>query len=55
LTQLQLLTDEMDKGFRDEATREVNEATDFVESAPYPGTEDFFDHVYASDGGESSS
>ena len=50
LRNLQLLTDDVDKGFHDEAAREVNEATDYAESAPYPETDSFLEHVY---GGES--
>ncbi len=42
-----LLTDDADNEFRAEATRIVNEATDTVESAPYPGVDDFGEHVYA--------
>ena len=41
------LSEEMDKSILEEAKREVNEATEFVEAAPYPGTEGFYDHVYA--------
>ena len=47
LTDLGILTEELDADIRGEAGREVNEATDFVEAAPYPGTERFFDDVYA--------
>jgi 2-oxoisovalerate dehydrogenase E1 component alpha subunit len=47
LTRLGVLTEELDQRIRDAARREVNEATDFVEAAPYPGTEDFHKHVYA--------
>ena len=42
-----LLTDDVDNEFRAEAMRIVNEATDTVESAPYPGVDDFGEHVYA--------
>ena len=41
-----LLTDEVDEGFKSDARRAVNEATDAVESAPYPGTEGFDRDVY---------
>ena len=42
-----LLTDELEANFRSEALRIVNEATDAVESAPYPEADDFSEHVYA--------
>ena len=42
-----LLSEEDDERIRDDAKREVNEATDSIEAAPYPTTEDFFNHVYA--------
>ena len=42
-----LLTNDIDNAFRAEAMRTVNEATDTVESAPYPAVDDFGDHVYA--------
>ena len=42
-----LLTDELEANFRSEALRTVNEATDAVESAPYPEADDFSEHVYA--------
>ena len=42
-----LLTDDLDTNFRSEAMRIVNEATDAVESAPYPESDDFGEHVYA--------
>ena len=45
------LADEMDQQFHSDAVREVNEATDVGESAPYPGTEGFYDHVYSSQRG----
>ena len=48
LTTLGSLTDELDEKLRADAMQQVNEATDFVEAAPYPGTEGFYDHVYAS-------
>ena len=43
-----ILSQETDKRFHDDAMREINEATDFVDSAPYPDTDDFYEHVYAS-------
>ena len=42
------LSEDADKGLHDAARREVNEATDFAEAAPYPDTDGFYDHVYAS-------
>ena len=42
-----ILSEEQDKKFREDAQREVNEATDIVEAAPYPSADDFYDHVYA--------
>ena len=42
-----VLTDEIEEEFRSEARNAVNEATDAVEAAPYPGIEDFGKHVYA--------
>ena len=42
-----LLTDDLDSEVRSEALRIVNEATDTVESAPYPDVADFGEHVYA--------
>ncbi len=42
-----LLTNDIDNAFRAEAMRTVNEATDVVESAPYPAVDNFGDHVYA--------
>ena len=41
------LSEEDDVKIRDDAKREVNEATDFIDAAPYPTTEEFFEHVYA--------
>ena len=46
LRQSGLLSDDVDSEFRSDAMRIVNEATDAVESAPYPGVEDFGEHVY---------
>ena len=51
LLSLGVLTEELDTEFHDAARREVNEATDVVEATPYPGTEDFYEHVYASSSG----
>jgi 2-oxoisovalerate dehydrogenase E1 component alpha subunit len=41
-----ILTEDEDARIRDAAKREINEATDLVEAAPYPDTGDFFEHVY---------
>ena len=47
LYELGALTEELDARFTAEARRVVNEATEFVEAAPYPAIVDFYDHVYA--------
>ncbi len=44
------LTDELDESFRSEARRIVNEATDIVESAPYPSAQGFDQDVYEEGG-----
>jgi 2-oxoisovalerate dehydrogenase E1 component alpha subunit len=49
---LGVLTEELDKEFNSAARREVNEATDATEAAPYPETDGFYDHVYSSGGAE---
>ena len=54
LMELGGLSDELDETLHDDAKREINEATDFAEAASYPGTEEFYDHVYSSSGGASS-
>jgi 2-oxoisovalerate dehydrogenase E1 component alpha subunit len=41
-----VLSDDLDARVHADATREVDEATEFVEAAPYPGTEGFHHHVY---------
>ena len=51
LTSDDILSDDMDKRIKIAAKREIDEATDLVESTPYPGTEGFYDHVYAPPGG----
>ena len=43
-----ILDEGTDKHFHDAAVREVNEATDFADETPYPGTDDFLQHVYSS-------
>ena len=54
LLELGCLSEETDEKLRAAARREVNEATDFAESAGYPGAQSFYDHVYADTGGQSS-
>ena len=48
-----VLSDEMDEEIRAAARREIDEATEEVESAPYPQTSSFHRDVYASGGGPS--
>ncbi|HAL47492.1 MAG: thiamine pyrophosphate-dependent dehydrogenase E1 component subunit alpha [SAR202 cluster bacterium] len=48
LRTLDILSDETEQQIRDNARNIVNEATEAVDAAPYPGTDDFFEHVYAS-------
>ncbi|MCH8310104.1 MAG: thiamine pyrophosphate-dependent dehydrogenase E1 component subunit alpha [Chloroflexi bacterium] len=47
LRQIGALSDDLDDEIHQEARQIVNQATDEVESAPFPGTEDFYKHVYA--------
>ena len=54
LLEMGALSEEADEKLRADARREVNEATDFAESASYPGAQSFYDHVYADAGGQSS-
>ena len=42
-----ILTEEMEQRFLREAKAEINQATDEAEAAPYPDTDDFYEHVYA--------
>ncbi|MCL0028568.1 thiamine pyrophosphate-dependent dehydrogenase E1 component subunit alpha [Dehalococcoidia bacterium] len=42
-----LLEDSLDGEIRAEAAQTVNDATDAVEAAPFPSSQDFYDHVYA--------
>ena len=42
-----LLTGEADSIIRNEAKRVINEATDYVDTTPYPEATDFLDHVYS--------
>ena len=51
LIELGALSAETDGEYLSEARRTVDEATEYVEDAPYPGTEGFYDHVYAGPGG----
>ena len=48
-----ILAAAQDEEIRSDAMRQVNDATDFVESAPYPSTDTFGSHVYAPDRGAS--
>ena len=54
LAGLDTVTEDLDRQIRDDARREVDEATDFAEAAPYPETTGFYDHVYSSPRGEAS-
>ncbi len=45
-----VLTPERDAELRAAARREVDEATDYAEAAPYPSAADVLDHLYAADG-----
>ena len=49
-----ILTEQIYEEYLREAKREVDEATDYVEALPYPDPNDFFEHVYAYQEGESS-
>jgi 2-oxoisovalerate dehydrogenase E1 component alpha subunit len=49
-----VLTAERDELLRAAAKREVNEATESGEAAPYPTTEGFYDHEYGPPGGAPS-
>ena len=53
LTALDVLSEKLDQEVRQDARREVDEATDFAEASAYPGTDGFHDHVYSSGGGPS--
>ena len=48
-----VLSDELDEAIRAAARREIDEATEEVESTPYPKTSGFYRDVYASGGGPS--
>lgn len=47
-----ILTDELEKEMNDRIMKEVNEATDYAENAPYAAPEDALKHVYAEQGGD---
>lgn len=47
-----ILTDESEKELNERIMKEVNEATDYAESAPYAAPEDALKHVYAEQGGD---
>ncbi|PJK17622.1 2-oxoisovalerate dehydrogenase [Chryseomicrobium excrementi] len=47
-----ILTDESEKELNDRIMKEVNEATDYAENAPYAAPEDALKHVYAEQGGD---
>ena len=51
LTAAGLLSTAQDEEMRSDAMRQVNEATEYVESAPYPSTDTFGSHVYATERG----
>ena len=42
-----VLTEEKEKEIQDQIAKEVNDATDYAEKAPYPEPETIHDHVYA--------
>ena len=44
---LDSLSDGLDAQIHADAKREIDEATEFAEAAPYPPAADFHDHVYA--------
>ena len=47
LVSLGVLDSATDERFHSEGRRAVDEATELIDQAPYPGTDGFFDHVYA--------
>ena len=47
LVSLGVLDSSTDERFHSEGRRAVDEATELTDQAPYPGTDGFFDHVYA--------
>ena len=48
-----VLSAALDEEMRTDSMRAVNEATEYVETAPYPSTDTFADHVYATERGAS--
>ena len=54
LAGLDIVSEDMDQRFRDDARLEVDEATDYADAAPYPDTTGFYDHVYSLPRGEAS-
>ncbi len=52
LRDLDILPEELEKEINDRVMKEVNEATDYAESAPYAAPEDALKHVYADGGNE---
>ncbi|MBS4209659.1 thiamine pyrophosphate-dependent dehydrogenase E1 component subunit alpha [Bacillus sp. FJAT-50079] len=49
LTSLGVLDESKIKGINDRIMKEINEATDYAEAAPYPVAEDALKHVYAAE------
>ena len=47
LKEVGVLTDEKEKEMNDEIAKEVNEATEYAENAPYADAESAMKHVYA--------
>jgi 2-oxoisovalerate dehydrogenase E1 component alpha subunit len=41
-----ILSEEQEQQFQNEATKEVNTATEIADAAPYPEIDDFYKHVY---------
>jgi len=42
-----ILTEEKERELTERIVREVDEATEYAEAAPYPEPEDLYKHVYA--------
>ena len=55
LVELGALSQEADERFYAEAKQEVNDATEFAESAEYPSADGFYDHVFARPAGGGTS
>ena len=47
LKSMKVLDDSLDEQIRNQARDTVDSATDAADAAPYPGTDDFYKHVYA--------